>query len=316
MKERNKVMFEVAQQYYLQNFTMDQIAEYQELSRASISRLLKEAREIGLVQIHLNEEFKPKSDLATKLGERFRLKALVVPTSTCDSALGRMQAVAREAGVLLNSLMRDDMVLGVAWGSTVSEVARQLAARPLKNTLVVQLNGAGNARHTGIPYSGAILGQIAEAFNAQMLHFPVPAFFDRASTKEAMWQEESVRSVLKMQRSADVALFGIGAFGGAIPSHVYSGGYFNDAEQRGLRAEGVAGDVCTVFLRENGTYADLEVNKRATGPTPAELARIKRRIAVVSGAHRLSALKGALMTGAVTDLVIDTQLAELLMQSA
>lgn len=316
MKERNKMMFEVAQQYYLQNLTMDQIAEYQELSRASVSRLLKEAREIGLVQIHLNEEFKPQSDLATKLGDRFRLKVLVVPTSTRDSALGRMQAVAREAGLLLNSIMRDGMVLGVAWGSTVSEVARQLAAHPLKNTLVVQLNGAGNARHTGIPYSGAILGQIAEAFNAQMIHFPVPAFFDRASTKEAMWQEESVRAVLKMQRAADVALFGIGAFGGAIPSHVYSGGYFNDAEQRGLRAEGVAGDVCTVFLRENGTYADLEVNKRATGPTPAELARIKRRIAVVSGSHRLSALKGALMTGAVTDLVIDAQLAELLLQSA
>ncbi|MDO4916339.1 MAG: sugar-binding domain-containing protein [Rothia sp. (in: high G+C Gram-positive bacteria)] len=316
MKERNKVMFEVAQQYYLQNLTMDQIAGYQELSRASISRLLKEAREIGLVQIHLNEDFKPQSDLATKLGDRFRLKVLVVPTSTRDSALGRMQAVAREAGVLLNSIMRDDMVLGVAWGSTVSEVARQLTAHPLKNTLVVQLNGAGNARHTGIPYSGAILGQIAEAFNAQMIHFPVPAFFDRASTKEAMWQEESVRSVLKMQRAADVALFGIGAFGGAIPSHVYSGGYFNDAEQRGLRAEGAVGDVCTVFLRENGTYADLEANKRATGPTPAELARIKRRIAVVSGSHRLSALKGALMTGAVTDLVIDAQLAELLFQSA
>lgn len=316
MKERNTQLFEAAQLYYLEHLTMDQVAARLSVSRATVSRLLKEARQVGLVQINLNDDFKPKNDLATKLGDRFRVKAQVVPTNPRDSALGRMQAVAREAGVLLNNVMGDDMVLGVAWGSTVSEVARQLPPRPLKNALVVQLNGAGNARHTGIPYSGAILGQIAEAFSAQMIHFPVPAFFDRATTKEAMWQEESVRSVLKMQRVADVALFGIGAFGGAIPSHVYNGGYFTEEEQRRLRQTGVVGDMCTVFLRENGTFADLEVNRRATGPTPAELARIKRRIAVVSGAHRLSALKGALMTGAVTDLVIDTQLAELLLKAA
>ncbi|GAA1046012.1 MULTISPECIES: sugar-binding transcriptional regulator [Rothia] len=316
MKERNTQLFEAAQLYYLEHLTMDQVGARLSVSRATVSRLLKEARQVGLVQINLNDDFKPKNDLATKLGDRFRVKALVVPTNPRDSALGRMQAVAREAGVLLNNVMHDDMVLGVAWGSTVSEVARQLPPRPLKNALVVQLNGAGNARHTGIPYSGAILGQIAEAFSAQMIHFPVPAFFDRATTKEAMWQEESVRSVLKMQRVADVALFGIGAFGGAIPSHVYNGGYFTEEEQRRLRQTGVVGDMCTVFLRENGTFADLEVNRRATGPTPAELVRIKRRIAVVSGAHRLSALMGALMTGAVTDLVIDAQLAELLLKAA
>ena len=307
MKERNTQLFEAAQLYYLEHLTMDQVGARLSVSRATVSRLLKEARQVGLVQINLNDDFKPKNDLATKLGDRFRVKALVVPTNPRDSALGRMQAVAREAGVLLNNVMHDDMVLGVAWGSTVSEVARQLPPRPLKNALVVQLNGAGNARHTGIPYSGAILGQIAEAFSAQMIHFPVPAFFDRATTKEAMW---------KMQRVADVALFGIGAFGGAIPSHVYNGGYFTEEEQRRLRQTGVVGDMCTVFLRENGTFADLEVNRRATGPTPAELVRIKRRIAVVSGAHRLSALMGALMTGAVTDLVIDAQLAELLLKAA
>lgn len=315
MKERNNQIFEAAKLYYLDHQTMDQVAAKLSVSRATVSRLLKEARATGMVQISLNEDFKPKSDIATRLGDRFRVKVRVVSTGAKDSALARMQAVAKEAGVLLNSLMHDDMVLGVAWGSTVSEVARHLPPRPLKNVLVVQLNGAGNARHTGIPYSGAILGQIAEAFSSPMIHFPVPAFFDCAATKEAMWQEESVRFVLRIQRKADVALFGIGALGGAIPSHVYNGGYFTEDEQRDIRKAGVAGDMCTVLLRENGTYADLQLNQRATGPTPAELARIKRRIAVVSGSHRLAALKGALMTGAITDLVIDTQLAALLLES-
>lgn len=315
MNERKTQLFEAAHFYYLQHLTMDQIATKLSVSRATVSRLLKEAREIGLVEIRINDEFKPASDLSRRIGDRFRVKATVVNTAPGDSDLSRMQDVAREGGGLLGSLMQEGTVLAVAWGSTVGEVARQLSVRPQNNSLVVQLNGAGNAWHTGIPYSGAILGKIADAFGAQMIHFPVPALFDRASTKEAMWQEESVRSVLKVQRTADIALFGIGAFGGAIPSHVYNGGYFKDDEQRELRSAGVVGDICTVFLRENGTYADLEVNQRSTGPTPTELARIKRRIAVVSGNHRLKALLAALQTGAITDLVLDSQLAQRLLQT-
>lgn len=315
MNERQGLLYEAAQLYYIQHHTMDQVAEKLSVSRPTVSRVLKEAREIGLVQIRLNEDFKPKSELARTLGDKFRIKARIVATSTKDSPLQRMQKVAREAGSLLDSLMHDDVVLGVAWGSTVSEVARHLPTRPVKNAVVVQLNGAGNARHTGIPYSGAILGQIANAFDAHMVHFPVPAFFDRASTKEAMWEEESIKSVLRMQRRADVALFGIGAFGGAIPSHLYSGGYFDREEQQELRQQGVVGDICTVFLREDGSFSDLEVNRRATGPNPAELLRIRRRIAVVSGNHRLLALQAALKTGAITDLVLDTQLADSLMSS-
>lgn len=34
-----------------------------------------------------------------------------------------------------------------------------------------------------------------------------------------------------------------------------------------LERDGVVGDVNTVLLREDGTYADLELNRRATGST-------------------------------------------------
>ena len=60
--------------------------------------------------------------------------------------------------------------------------------------------------------------------------------------------------------------------------------------------------------------ADLELNKRASGPTPKELARIPRRICVASGTHRVRALRGALRTGAITDLVLDDALAKALME--
>ncbi|MFW0179457.1 sugar-binding transcriptional regulator [Rothia sp. P7208] len=313
MNERHDTAYEAAYLYYMENLTMEQIAQHLYTSRATVSRLLKTARDTGIVQIRLNENSKPQTDLAQRLGDKYRVRVHLVKTSKEQSAISRMEKVAKRGAILVDSCVEEGTSLGVAWGSTVTELAKHLPYRPLKDVVVVQLNGAGNARHTGIPYSGSILGQITAAYDAQMVHFPVPAFFDHSETKEAMWRERSIMGVLATQRKADVAVFGIGAFGGAIPSHVYNGGYFDAQEQRELRASGVVGDMCTVLLREDGSYQDLAVNQRATGPTATELARIRRRIAVVSGNHRVFALRGALRTGAITDVVIDTQLAEALM---
>jgi DNA-binding transcriptional regulator LsrR (DeoR family) len=60
-----------------------------------------------------------------------------------------------------------------------------------------------------------------------------------------------------------------------------------------------------VFLRGDGSYEDVEINRRATGPTPAELSRIPRRLCVVAGEAKLRPLLAAIRAGAVTDLIID-----------
>jgi DNA-binding transcriptional regulator LsrR (DeoR family) len=76
-----------------------------------------------------------------------------------------------------------------------------------------------------------------------------------------------------------------------------------------LIADGVVGDVCTVLLREDGSYADVPLNERATGLTPAELQQVPRRICVVADPSRAPAVIGALKAGVATDLVLDERTA-------
>lgn len=308
-KNKNQLL-EAAQLYYGEHQTMARIAHQLGVSRPTVSRLLKAARDSGVVTIQINERAYQADPLEKRLADLYRIRVQVVRAPSQASELARMRKVAIAAAGLVDSLMISGTTLGVAWGSTVTEVAQYLPKRPLDSVRVVQLNGAGNAVQTGIPYSGAILGQISSAYSAQMIHFPVPAFFDYAETKAAMWRERSIRGVLSVQRRADVALFGVGAFGGSLKSHVYSGGYFDGQEMKDLQAQGVVGDLCTVMLREDGSWADLAVNQRATGPTPAELVRIGRRVCAAAGRHRAVALRAALATGAITDLVVDADLAE------
>lgn len=170
---------------------------------------------------------------------------------------------------------------------------------------MVQLNGAANPSTTGIPYAGAIMEAFGRAHGSMVQHFSVPAFFDFTSTKEALWRERSIASVRKLQASADVAVFGVGSVSGQNISLVYSGGYLSPEDLMTIKDDGVVGDVCTVLLRADGTWRDLPINERASGPTPDELMQIGRRLCVVSGVDKVVATRAALRAGVVTDLIID-----------
>ncbi|MCT1356640.1 MULTISPECIES: sugar-binding transcriptional regulator [Rothia] len=316
MKERDDLAWEVASSYYRQERTMDSIAHDLGISRATVSRLLKHARATGLVRIEIAPRSTGRTALADQIQRGFGVTADVVPVAAGVSELVRLEQVCRVAAEHLDGLLEPGTVLGLAWGSTITEFARHLSHRHMPDSVVVQLNGAGNASRTGIPYTGAILDAVAEAYGSRVVHFPVPAFFDYPETKQAMWRERSIRGVLEVQRGARVAVFGVGALHGAVPSHVYSSGYLEERDYAAIARDRVVGDVCTVLLRENGTWADVELNRRATGPTPEQLARIPRRLCVASGAHRVPALLGALRAGAITDLVIDEATARLLLERA
>jgi DNA-binding transcriptional regulator LsrR (DeoR family) len=213
------------------------------------------------------------------------------------------------AAAIFADSVTDDQMIGVAWGTTLATVVKNIDRRPVKGTTIVQLNGGANARDPGTAHVGSILEGLSAAFDASLVHFPVPAFFDFVETKEAMWQERSVKHVLEMQHRLDLAIFGVGSFTSSIPSHVYAAGYLDDDDMAQLASDGAVGDVCTVMLREDGTWEDIAINSRATGLAPRDLRRIPKRICVASDPLRAAAVLGALRLGVVTDLVIDDQTA-------
>ena len=52
--------------------------------------------------------------------------------------------------------------------------------------------------------------------------FPVPAFFDYAETKTALWRERSVRQLVALQQRCDILLFSVGALAAEVPSQIHS----------------------------------------------------------------------------------------------
>jgi deoxyribonucleoside regulator len=295
--------------YYLQDVTMDAIAAELHTSRSTVSRLLTYAREKGLVEFQVNNPSEASPQLERDVSTHFGIRTHVVPGNKDASELETLENVAKYAARIFNSLFGSDMVLGVAWGTTVTAVSRHLVPKPTRNSRIVQLNGAGNNHSSGIEYASEILGRFGRAFDAPVDQFPVPTFFDSPATKRALWKERSIQRVLALQQRADVAIFGIGALGGQVPSHVYRGGYLEPSERKALVATGAVGDVATVFVRQDGSYRDIPLNARSSGLGLDQLARVRTKLCVAVGAHRVPGLHGAIAAGLVSHLVIDEKTA-------
>jgi DNA-binding transcriptional regulator LsrR (DeoR family) len=304
-----------AKLYYLQDLTMDVIARELKTSRSSVSRLLSFARETGLVEIQIHSPLDRGAQLERTIGDLFRVDAHVVPVAGNLSDVDRLERVAMTAARVLPRFIESNSVIGIAWGSTLSAVSRHLVAKETHDSVIVQMNGAGNTLTTGIEYASDILERFGRAYSARVQQFPVPAFFDSPRTKEALWQERSTRRVLDLVARMDVAIFGLGSPFAEVPSRVYIGGYLDRADYKSLSTERVIGDVATVFYRADGSWRDIALNARSTGPGFDRLVKVARRVCIASGPQKLASLRGALSADLITDLVIDEELARRLVDS-
>ena len=303
-----------ARLYYYNNMTTAAIAKELNVSNATVSRLIKFAKENGVIDIRIIDPTEEPSRLAGHILNRYKIKNVhIVPVSELAGEGEWLQRVANYAANYLNEIFESNMILGIAWGTTLTAVSKHLLRKSLYRAQIVQLNGAGNTRTMGIEYASEIIMRFSENYQARAHLFPVPAYFDYCETKQALWREGSVKRILDLQEQTDLLLYSIGAVNAGIPSHVYSGDYLSKSDYKVLEQYGVAGDIATVFFKKDGSFEGIPINRRASGPDLA-LFREKYGICIVSGLAKVAGLHAALKGKLMSELIVDEPTARRLVE--
>ena len=188
--------YEAASMYYVQGETMEVIAHHLGVSRSTVSRLLARARQEGVVRVSLVQPGGAGS-LEGRMAQVFGVRTHIVPVREGTTEIHRLQQVASVAAAhmvdLIEALVepgqgrgvggapesggpegenrgaaggagRDvgtgGVVVGVAWGTTMSEVSAALPSRSVPGLTVVQLTGASDPVREG-PSAGEVLSRSA-----------------------------------------------------------------------------------------------------------------------------------------------------------
>jgi DNA-binding transcriptional regulator LsrR (DeoR family) len=295
---------------------MDAVARELETSRATVSRLLARARDEGIVEIKVFQPGARASQLESQIAEAYSVRAVVVPVPEEASAEERHARTANAAAQLLRDVVTSDVVLAVAWGTMVNAISLQLRPKAVTNCRVVQVNGMGNGTAVGVHYAHYMMDRYGRVFGASVQERPLPLFFDTPGMASALGRDRLIAQTTQLIENADVFVFNIGTVSDGVPSapHLY-GSFLDEGDFRELQQDGAVGDIATTFFNKEGDCSTVRLNARTSGPDLDAMRGIPRRICATSGVHKIPALHAALIAGHVSDLVIDEQTAEALMEA-
>ena len=282
--------------YYLQDATQAEIAERLGTSRATVSRLLREARDRGLVRIEVLPLPPDDPDgLAEQLRTTLGLDGVWLSPATSTQHVA--EAVSPALGTLLAGvgLVSEDVVL-ISSGRTAYEIA-QRELPPLPGVVVAPMVG-GQDEPEAWYQTNEITRRVAAAVGGTPRFLHAPAF-PGPGLHGSLVSDPEFQRFAALWENARCAIMGVGApplQRDSIPSFVPTGE---------VRLREAVGDVASRFYDAAGREISYAGSDRLIAIPLDVLRRVPHRIAVVYGAIKVPSVLAGARGGFFNHLVTD-----------
>lgn len=305
MDERDELLATVASLYYRLNQSQAEIADRFGVSTSKISRMLKEARDRGIVEIQIHMPIPRSVELEQELMQRFGLRdAAVLQTGNENDESNLLRSTGRLAASHLQHAIAQLPVgssIGVAWGTSVFAAVTALQPMNSLQIDVVQLIGGVGALAVDSPDLSRV---VAAKLGGRHYDLHAPVLVERPSARKVLFSEPTVREALARARGVKLAITGIGSVEDQASSFLRAG-LLTSADLANLRGAGAVGEMVGRFFNANGSVADTEINQRIIGIELDDLHRIPQVVAVARGLSKIDAILGAMAGRYLTMLATD-----------
>ncbi|PRO66214.1 sugar-binding transcriptional regulator [Alkalicoccus urumqiensis] len=299
-----------AKMYYQLDYSQQAIAKELGISRPSVSRLLQEAKDRGIVQIRIVDPEQDVQELCSRLQDAFGLKHCIVGDAPVNDTQVIKEEIGRRASEYLYGIVDDGDIIGTTWGTTIYEVARHLPQKSVHDVHVTQLNGGVSYSETNT-YAAEILNYLGRAFHTSPHFLPLPAVVDHLVVKQAIVSDRHIRHVLDLGKEANIALFTVGDR--HEDSALFKADYLTETDIQVLKERQAVGDICSRMIDIDGRICDEDINARTIGIDLLDLREKEYSILVAGGMKKAEAMVGALRGGYANVLVTDQYTAEALL---
>ena len=304
--EKKKRLAHVARKYYMEDQKQSDIARDLGVSRPLISRMLSEARELGIVEITIHE---PGAREA-RLLEQLRLSSSIrggVLVEEGESSDGTNRLLSQGAVELLRQL--GVRRLGVGWGYLIGQLVSWLEENPQPNSTITDICPlVGNASIPARNYqSNENVRLMAQQMGATPHFLYLPALPESLEEKQVLCSTEVYRQIYQQWEGLDTALVNIGDYPSSpdFASLVRYGSL--------LQRERACGRMLIYYFNEDGFVIQSEQDFAIQIPIDL-LKRCPNIIGVCSANTSVKALRGALKSGFFTHLVARAELIKALLE--
>lgn len=316
----DRFLIKVAELYYRDGLSQQEIAQKLHTSRTSISRALIQARNEGYVQIRIQYPEQSNLGLERELEEKYGLTEALIAVPAYDQSSD--QEVAFQAVDYTLRVLKKNMVLGMTWGRAMNGFVEQLAqderlrSLSFRNVKIVPFLGTPGVTKLdswdATTYSNTLATKVGNLLHCASYNLSAPMYVDGEKEKELIEGIDEISKVLHMAETADMALIGIGSM--QKDSSIIKAGIRTEEEYKELMQKGAVGEIVGRIYDKNGQTVDEDLQRKMIGISLDKIAKIPVRVGISYGKDKIEAIKGAIAGGLVNVLVTDVPTAELLLK--
>lgn len=283
--------------YYEQEMTQAEIAEQIGVSRPMISRMIKEAHELGIVTIQVHAHPEDANSILNKLRNFYNLRGgIIIPDASTENVTNERIA-ASILDFILNFSPRT-VNIGFGWGYLIGIFVKALENADVQQQLdatVFPLIGNSSVSNRDY-HSNEIVRVFAEKTGAAPIYLHAPAFFESEQEMRLFQEADSFGKVTEAWSQIDTAVVNLGNYPSA-PDYATVIRYGDR-----LTTQKAVGRMLFSHFDANGVIIRSPTDYSIQIPIP-DLARCRNVVAVCSVALQAKALIGALRTGLITHLI-------------
>ncbi|MBX2997133.1 MAG: sugar-binding transcriptional regulator [Caldilineaceae bacterium] len=303
--EREDLLAMVATLYYKLHQSQSEIAQRLSVSNSTVSRLLKEAWERGVIEVQIHSPIPRDFRLEQQLLDSFHLRdAYVLETKAETEESTLLTTTGQLAAAYLQRViptLAPGSSIGVAWGTGVHATVSALPNNFSHQIDVAQLMGGVGALAVDSP---DLARMVAAKLGGRHYDMHAPVLVERPDVRELFLKEPVVRDSIQRAHSVQLAITGIGSVDERASSFLRAG-LLTRADLAELRNLGAVGEMVGRFFNAQGICDGIDINQRIIGIELADLCRIPQVLAVARGIEKAPAILGALHGKYLTVLATD-----------
>ncbi len=296
---------QIANLYYRQNLSQQEIAEKLSISRATVSRILKSCIEEGIVSIHIKNTSAYQYDLEKKLSDKYGLKYVSVVSAKSSNDL-IAKAIGESVFNYLKDILPQKVRIGISAGTTIESILHQMS--PIREHHIDVFQMCGDASHQISNCSSVLAIELAKRLGGTPHAMHVPLLVHTKVLRDLLLEEPFNKRHFQELGNLDIAIVGLGLLEALLPSTSdtwYS--FVSDKDE--LRNKKAVGDICGNFIDYSGNLCNADIQDRTIAISLDELHRIPYCIAVAYGRNKKYITKAAIQGHYINVLMTDEDLA-------
>lgn len=297
------ILIKVAELYYQKNMSQKKISEELGVSVSTVSRMLREAIEKGIVRVEIVDISERLVETERELREKFGLKEVIITETLADRNTELLnKQLGRRASELFRRLSRAGDVVGIGSGRTIAEMVESLApSNPLPGLKLVPLLGGWGTEHVEYEPSGLVTS-MGKRLECHFYHLLAPSIVSSLTAKKVLLNEPVIEKVVRLWSDLKSVYFSIGP---EITSSLVTSMPSNFIDIQKVSEMGAVGDLLGRIIDAEGFELDIPFNRQLISIPFETLQKVENRVGIGGGVFKYRSIRAVLKRGLINIFVSD-----------